>query len=176
MPSLSVYLFQYEEISQSSRDEVWDNWGGIWARDFLFGRNSWHCSPSEEDSSMGRGQTCEHQQSRQTPVLSKHNVRAQSITNHDRLLGVKIHSTGPLNISSELVIECTHLAFIQSSIVVDGFPVHMGSLTANRKGALTAPPPGKRPPGTGYVLSSFVTMKWHPGILVKYWNAFDSLV
>jgi len=119
-----------------------------------------HRQKRTHPTSIGRGQTCEHQQSRQTPILSKHNIRAQSIANHNRRLGVKVHSTGPLNISSELnIIESTHLAFIQSSIVVDGFPVHMGSLTANLRGALTAPPPGNRPPGTGYVLSSFVTMK-----------------
>jgi hypothetical protein len=71
----------------------------------------------------------------------------------------------------------TYFALMQSNIVLAGFPTLTGALSkANRKGALSAPEPGKRPSAVGNVLSSLVAMKRQSGLRVRYWNALDSFV
>jgi hypothetical protein len=71
----------------------------------------------------------------------------------------------------------TDLALMQSNIVLDGLPILNGALfNKNCNVPLIAPAPGNKPPWVGYVLSSFVARKRQPGLRVRYWNAFDSLV
>ena len=58
----------------------------------------------------------------------------------------------------------THLALMQSNMVLAGFPILVGFFpSANRNGAEIAPAPGKRAPEVGYVESSFVARNRHEG-------------
>lgn len=71
----------------------------------------------------------------------------------------------------------TYFAFTQSSMVLAGFPVHIGSRSsAKRRGALIDPAPGNIPWALGNVLSSFVAIKRQSGFRVRNWYALESLV
>ena len=59
-------------------------------------------------------------------------------------------------LGQHIEVALTDFARMQSSIVLLGLPVHVGSrLSAYRRGALILPAPGKIPPPAGYVLVQF---------------------
>jgi hypothetical protein len=104
-----------------------------------------------------------------------------SVSNRSPTMIVRFGSNSTLQLSV-LVVRIgnkgrTDLALMQSNMVLDGLPIFNGALfNKNRNGAMVAPAPGNKPPRVWYTLSSFVARKRQPGLRVRYWNAFDSLV
>jgi len=104
-----------------------------------------------------------------------------SVSNRSPTMIVRFGSNSTLQ-HSVLVVPVDHkdstdLALMQSNMVSDGLPILNGaSFNTNRNGELIAPAPGNKPSRVGYVVSSFVARKIQPGLRLRYWNAFDSLV